>query len=266
MKLNILLLWVIGTCGISANANSMEQENNADPAIPELQIGVGIGSGSVNDSSFNSSADFGLDVRYFSEHVTFRDNALFIGGRPLLGETALPTDPTVQLSLQLQSRFDPRYGRDEGDLSGLQKRDAALEAGINMRASYANGYFEGRVLQDVSDTHGGFEIGMRYVHRLSGNNWTAKPWIGGFYHDSDLLNYYFGVTADDQCRKCTLYTIDDSAFSVGAGFELDYEIRERWVASLKTTLHSFNDQITDSPTYLNENIAITGAVSVRYRF
>jgi outer membrane scaffolding protein for murein synthesis (MipA/OmpV family) len=265
MKFLLSIVSLTALSGISPFASALDESNSADPKISEWQVGAGVGSGSVNDSSFGTKADVILDVQYFGDKVTFRDGALFISGQPLLGETRLPDEPAVQFSLQLQPRVDPRQGSDD-DLKGLRERDTALEAGVNFRASYAKGYFEGRVLKDISNTHKGLEVGLRYVHRLAGKNWTAKPWLGGSYHDNNLLDYYFGVTTKDTCAVCSPYTVDESAFAFGAGFELDYQIRDRWIFSVKTSLHSFDNQVTDSATFLNGSLSVTGAASVRYRF
>ena len=75
----------------------------------------------------------------------------------------------------------------------VPERDYAIEAGIELLAEGAWGFFEGGVYRDVSGTHDGVEALATYGYGLRANRWYIEPAVGLAWKSAELNDYYWGI-------------------------------------------------------------------------
>lgn len=98
--------------------------------------------------------------------------------------------------------FDPADSSDN-KLALLDKRGFTALAGVELSYQYDTYTVNAALLHDISGKHHGItsSIGLSRPFHFSGGNITLLPEIGLHYWDTDISNYYYGISAAESERS-----------------------------------------------------------------
>ena len=92
------------------------------------------------------------------------------------------------------------------ELSGLDLRKDALEAGLTTALTTRFGELHLTTTRDVSNRHEGEELDISYRLPLSFRRLTVTPWVSHRRRDENLANYYYGVGESEIAPGRPAYT------------------------------------------------------------
>jgi outer membrane protein len=192
--------------------SSLSLADDADDSELHLQVGV--------VASANSSYYQGVGHEQFvlplviAEYKQFYVQGTFAGYRLYQGESG------QGLAVEIGGTFDGYESGDAGFLLGMADRKSAWEAGLVYWAPVAGGQLTGKLMQDVSDKHGGFSARLDYERPLWMDETQLISWFAGAeYWNRAKSDYYFGVTASEARSDRPLYSAPDSvSLFVGGNF------------------------------------------------
>ena len=120
---------------------------------------------------------------------------------------------------------------------------------------------------DVSSASDGTQVKGEgfYVNRV--NNWFYRASAGAVWNDSDYIDYYFGVQADevDTSLGRTFYEGDDEIF-YRVGLSMGYQRPQSpWLFVFGGRYDFMGDEVDDSPI-TSEDEMFTGFVAFGYTF
>ncbi len=114
-----------------------------------------------------------------------------------------------ELNPFLQVRFDG-YDAEESDfLAGMEDREFSIDAGL--AASWRDddiGQFELSGATDLLDRSGGHELELSYTALFRAGGFTFVPSAALKWQSEDLVDYYYGVRADEALPGRPAYRAD----------------------------------------------------------
>ncbi|NTS77516.1 MipA/OmpV family protein [Catenovulum sp. SM1970] len=141
-------------------------------------------------------------------------------------------------------------GFDE-DLSrytrGMEERDHSLDAGFAIN-SYSStlGLISLEVLHDISSVHKGYEVSLAYLYPIEVDSWSFMPTIFVERQSDKLVDYYYGVRANEVNEERAAYQ-GESSMNYGVAMAIDYQINKSWSLQSSASWRQLDDSITDSP-------------------
>ena len=146
-----------------------------------------------------------------------------------------------------QVRLDGYKARDSPFLAGMDDRDFSLDGGLAAKWSNKRvGQFDLSVTTDLLGRSYGEEVQLSYSALFKRFGWTFVPSVTLQWQDEDLMDYYFGVRADEAIAGRPAYHADAG---VTPQFLLlaTRPIGRHWSVFTYLGYSWFPSQVTDSP-------------------
>jgi outer membrane protein len=146
----------------------------------------------------------------------------------------------------LQFRGDGYDSADSDFLAGMDDRRFSLDGGF--AASWRGddfGQIEFSVATDVLDRSGGHEAELSYTALFDVGGWTFVPAVAAKWQSEDLVDYYWGVRADEALPGRPAYRADAALLP-----ELSLLVTRRfgaWTLYARVAHTWLPDEIADSP-------------------
>ena len=141
-----------------------------------------------------------------------------------LGMTALSYQGfEVDLSLGADYMGDTERG-DSKKLKDMTKLSTAITANIDLSYTSDFGELSVGVAQDISDKHDGYSVSASYSYKFTFGQWFVEPSLSITHSSEDLINYYYGVSAENVKSDRAFYEADASftyETSLVAGYVID---------------------------------------------
>jgi outer membrane protein len=259
-KFLVPLISMLGLLGASAAlaADPDPQTTNQSP----WRLGVALGYG-IRTNPLALSDDIpilvNLDIGWFGKRWFF-DN----------GDVGLMVIDRDHYTVDLVGRFNNDRvffnktnskfisvgdGADKPILEKVEvpDRDYAVEVGVELLADGDWGYFQATAFQDVSGTHGGYELFADYSYPVRRQRWFYEPSFGVSWKSEELNDYYWGVREDEA-------NILFPAYSAGAGlntharFLVSYQINRNWAFVAVGEYERINSEAADSPIVKEKDV------------
>ncbi len=150
---------------------------------------------------------------------------------------------------------------DSKALVGMEKRKDGFDAGMRLTSGGNWGVAQLQLLNDISDTHQGFEASLAYSHPFEHSHWIFKPAIGVRAQSRDMVDYYYGVGDNEVTTERQAYK-GESAINLYLEFAVGYKLDRKWdvIAGMEYTV--LDSTISDSPVVEEDYRLVTFAAIV----
>lgn len=146
----------------------------------------------------------------------------------------------------LQPRFDGYEADDSHELAGMDDRDLTVEGGVGMNWMMDWGLIGVSAVTDLLGKHDGQEIELSYTALFPYGDFTFIPSVGLRYKTDNLVDYYFGVKADEERAGRSAYEADE-AIDPFVRLAVRRELVGRWSLLGAVQYEWFDSEIEDSP-------------------
>jgi outer membrane protein len=242
MRLRPLLLCGLLLSGPSAFAADEDpQEQLAKAAATDAGSGWIFGAGvAVTDPGYVG----------YSRQITPLPLVFYHYGRFFFagfsGGYLLDNGEHYRLALVLQPTLNRLKSSDSPQLAGIQSRQWSLAGGANLETFGDWGHLSFGLSHDLLDRNDGTSASAGYRYPIQTGEWTLTPGIGVRWQDSNLNDYYYGVSPAEARPGRPAYSPGSSA-SPYVSFGLSTRISEHWQFRGDLSYQRFGGAIHDSP-------------------
>lgn len=150
------------------------------------------------------------------------------------------------LSAIANYRFDGYESDDSRALEGMDDRDGSLDAGFEAQYRAGFGEFTLSAVTDTLDNHSGQEVSLRYGYPVKVPRGSITPFIQTSWLSDDLVDYYYGVRADEVREGRSAYN-PGSTNNFTAGVTGNWFLNRRHMLFLNAGYQWLGSEIEDSP-------------------
>ncbi len=138
------------------------------------------------------------------------------------------------------------FDDDDSDaFSGMKKRKASIDLGLQLGYEVGPGAIEASLLADVSSTHKGYVFDMNYSQSM--------PLMGGFFQPAagfeilseDFTDYYYGVKANEATATRAAYKAD-TAINPYLAYNFVYPVNDKLKVIHGSSIKKLDSDIKDS--------------------
>lgn len=151
-----------------------------------------------------------------------------------------------RLALVVQPTLNRLNSSDSSQLAGIQSRQWSLAGGANLETFGDWGHFNMGLFHDLLDRNNGTSANLGYRFPFHAGDWTLSPGIGLRWGDSNLTDYYYGVSPAEARPGRPAYS-PGSATSPYVSFGVGTSISEHWQFRGEIGYQRFGSAIHDSP-------------------
>lgn len=151
-----------------------------------------------------------------------------------------------RLSLLVQPTLNRLNSSDSPELAGIQSRRWSLAGGANLETLGDWGHLNFGLFHDLLGRNDGTSASAGYRLPVQAGSWTLTPGLGVRWQDSDLNDYYYGVSPVESRPGRPAYSPGSSA-SPYVSLGLATRISEHWQLRGDLTYLRFGAAIHDSP-------------------
>lgn len=177
--------------------------------------------------------------------VRFEGERAYLRG--LRGGLVLVENEGFEFGPFLQVRGDGYDAADSPYLAGMDDRKFSLDAGVAASWRIPRvGQFEASLATDALDRSGGQEAELSYTALLRAGGWTVLPSLSLRWQSRDLVDYYYGVRADEAIVGRPAYAGDSALFPELAVLATR-PLAGRWQLFARAGHTWLPSEVTDSP-------------------
>lgn len=168
------------------------------------------------------------------------------------------------VSLAGEFRFDGYQAKDSPSLTGMADRNPSFDTGLSMSHRDSVGELKLTWLADITGTHEGYETRLEYQVPHIINRLLIAPTLGISRLNSSLVDYYYGVRADETTITRAQYS-GNATTNIYIELALGYVLSERmeFVSGFKYTW--LGNNITASPI-VEKNHETAAFTALQYKF
>lgn len=176
--------------------------------------------------------------------VRFEGEKVYLRG--LRGGVRLVDMPAFELAAFAQARVDGYDARDSAFLAGMADRDRSLDLGVAADWRTPFGALELALAHDALDRSGGAELALTWGLSRRLGRWSLLPALALRWQDADLVDYYYGVRADEATLARPAYA-PGSAMTPELSLLATRPLSARWTLFARAGHSRYPDAIADSP-------------------
>ncbi len=175
-------------------------------------------------------------------------------------------DESLTFSFVVQPQFGGYTSDSSNDLEGMDDTYYLINMGVQAQYRLMPFIFTVSGLHDVTGRTNGDTASAKIavVIPLDDRRFALIPSISATWQDSNITNYYYGVSSSEATSTRPEYE-PDSAINLGYGLIMKYKIAENWAATLGYILTQYDDNVADSPI-VSQKYASTVLAGVSYIF
>jgi MipA family protein len=174
-------------------------------------------------------------------------------------------DDDFSLGAFAKGRLDGYKGSDSDDLSQMQERKYALEAGAKASFSrYQIGKISAFASSDVSGVHNGYELGVEYSRMHIYEKSIFIPFISLKRESKELTDYYYGVRKSEITAQRPEYSTN-GALNAEIGVRYIYNLSKNIGLISAASYTRLDESIHKSPIVKDKG-RLKAFVSCGYKF
>ncbi|MBA6411605.1 MipA/OmpV family protein [Parahaliea sp. F7430] len=151
-----------------------------------------------------------------------------------------------KLDAVLSYRFDRLESELDNFFYTVQEREQTLESGLAGSVFGDWGELKLSILGDMMNHHNSYALDLTYRYKWHSGKWSFSPFASVIYHDSELSNYYYGVSAEEAREDLAQYKAGDAAF-VRLGINTSYSWSKRMRVFANFSLDQLDSTVRNSP-------------------
>jgi outer membrane scaffolding protein for murein synthesis (MipA/OmpV family) len=249
--------------------SALAQDENAAlvplPSLVDFTRGedgwaFGLGLGVEYESAYEGSDEFGFEIQPAGAAQWRRGDDIFFWVGEALGWRGLRADTWL---FEVAVGFDE--GREENDsddgrLDGLGDTDEGAQLLLQARRAFSADWrywLDGRVVASEDGNLGIFGVGRRFGDQIDGSG--SELAVVAVFHDSDLANRDFGITAAQSVASGLPEADLSGGFrSIGLHYNYRTYINDNWQIFGEALYEHYSSDIADSPISRNDYEAEVG--------
>ena len=161
-----------------------------------------------------------------------------------------------------------RFDRLETDASpfyaGMEDREQTVDGGLSISLEQSWGTVNLTALTDLLSRHNGEEVSISYLLGMQAGKLKFTPYASYHYQSADLLDYYYGVDADEATASRPAYSADADDFW-RIGLNSSYQLTRGWHLHANIAYETVPDSVRASPLTDRDELW-TGFVGASYQF
>jgi len=237
-------LLLLSCCLLTAGARAADddpQEQLAKAAATDAGSGWILGAGlAVSDPGYVGRTRQVTPLPLIFYHY----GRFFFAG--ISGGYLLSNADHYRLALVVQPTLNRLSSSDSPELAGIQSREWSLAGGANLETFGDWGRFNLGVFHDLLDRNNGTGINAGYQYSFHAGSWSFTPGAGVRWEDSNLTNYYYGVSPAEARPGRPAYS-PGSVANPYVSFGVSTSISEHWQFRGNIQYQRFGGAIHDSP-------------------
>jgi outer membrane scaffolding protein for murein synthesis (MipA/OmpV family) len=250
-------------CGSPSADNLLTQTPivYADPGTVGLGFGLRFGDspykGIDNVASINNdnSSDLVPLYQYNGKRLFFHGTA---AGIRLVNSSGISLDAIANY------RFDRLEADADPFFEGLKDREQTVDGGLSISLHQPWGTLNATALTDLLSRHNGEEYSVTYSRAFRAGDLQFRPYASYIHQSADLLDYYYGVDADEATVSRPEYSADSDEFW-RVGLNTSYRLTPGWRLHANLAYESVPDSVRDSPLTDKDHL-LSGFVGASYQF
>ena len=157
-------------------------------------------------------------------------------------------DESVSFAFIIQPMFGGYNSDDNDALEGMSSTSYLVNTGVQMQYRLMPFTMTLAAVHDVTGRTGGNSASAIFAAMvpLDDRRFVLIPSITATWLDSDITDYYYGVTHSEATSTRQAYD-PGTAVNIGYGLTMKYQIAENWDATLGYVLTQYADDISESP-------------------
>lgn len=206
---------------------------------------VGFNGQDIEDSDdrlHNLSLGFEARLEYKRFFVETIDNSF---SNITLGYNAHATEKS-NTELILTSLFGYIERDDITGLESITDRDGDISAGIRSSHYFGDSIVQVELLSDIANAHNGISASVQLGHQKQIRNWNLHGLVGLRYFSDNLLDHYFGVSADEATASLPTYNAN-SGFLPIIQLGATKPLSEKWIFRTTAEYARIPDEVVNSP-------------------
>lgn len=153
---------------------------------------------------------------------------------------------------------------DNGELNGISTTQDTWFAGLGYQLNLAPLYLNAQALYDVGNESDGTELTLSVSYPFGKDSWIVIPAAGLTWQDEKLVEYFYGVTADETAPGRPVYG-DEASLNANLSLTGIWQPHPHWRLLGAIKAERLGDGITDSPIIEEDRIGSV-LVGVVYQF
>ncbi|WP_438862244.1 MipA/OmpV family protein [Neptunicella sp.] len=166
---------------------------------------------------------------------------------------------------QLSAIFSPsQQPQNRISVNQVSERDWAVDLGVRAHWFTPSGEWRIAVLTDGTNTYNGQQLDLSYRHAWQINQWTLSVSPQLTWKSHQLLNYYYGLSQQDNVSDEQLYQAGSGWFPA-ITLLARKPISERWSWLIRGRYQHLPSAMSDSPLVARNNV-VSGFIGAAYQF
>lgn len=167
-------------------------------------------------------------------------------------------------SILAKPRINRLSASESPQLAGIQSRKWSIDGGGRLSLFGDWGRLDASVFTDLLHRYNGVEAELAYQYPLRMTGWTLAPGIGLAWENSNLTNYYYGVSPAEVAPGRPAYT-PGRATNPFVQLNAEVPLGHRWGFLGGLSYHRFARSIQNSPI-IDRSGTLTVFLGLTYRF
>jgi MipA family protein len=162
-------------------------------------------------------------------------------------------DDRFSVDVLARYRFDRLEADADSYFFGLEDREQSVDGGLAVAFKGDWGKLRATWVVDMLDRHNGEEWDIGYRYSWRSGRWSFSPFVSYIHQDSDLTNYYYGVSASEATAGRAAYRTG-SANYWRMGLNSSYRLTKHMMVFGNVAFEGVADTIVDSPLVDEEQL------------
>ena len=234
---------------------------DAEPGTVGLGFGLRFGDspykGIENIASINNDNSSDLVPLY-----------LYNGKRLFFHGTSAGVHLFDNSSISIDAIANYRFDRLEADadpfFQGIEDREQTIDGGLSISLKQPWGTLNAIAVTDLLSRHNGEEDRLNYSRDFRLWGLRFKPYASYIHQSADLLDYYYGVSANEANMLRPEYSASADEFW-RLGLNTSYRLTPGWYLHANLAYETVSDSVRDSPLTDKDRL-VSGFVGASYRF
>jgi len=168
-------------------------------------------------------------------------------------------------SLSVQPRVQSLDPTSSDILDGIDEKKSTFEGGLAFSLAYKDFYIESMLLTDILDHHDAWMFKTESGYDFKYGDFKFYPSLILIYQSSNFLNYYYGVTKEEE--NSSIFNSYNTSSGIQVGFQtyIKYPLSENLSTLLNIRVDKLPKTVKDSPL-IETDLIYSGLLSLIYTF